>query len=86
MLVHGDERLGEREVAQQRGTVARVLAGDRIAQGEHVERAQRQIGEVADRRGDDVERGRGILLAASGRGRGLDELRSIQQLLRPPAR
>jgi prolyl-tRNA editing enzyme YbaK/EbsC (Cys-tRNA(Pro) deacylase) len=65
VLVHGDQRLREREVAQQGGAVARVLAGDRVAEGEHVERAQRQVGEVADRRGDDVERGRGILLAAA---------------------
>jgi hypothetical protein len=42
-----------------------------------VQRAQRQVGEVADRRRDDVERGRGILLAGGGQGRGLDELLSI---------
>jgi putative endonuclease len=57
--------------------VARVLASDGIDHREHVQGAQGQVGEVADRRRDDVERGRGILLAGSGRCRGLDELRSL---------
>jgi putative endonuclease len=77
VLVHGNERLGDSEVAQQRSAVARVLASDGIDHREHVQGAQGQVGEVADRRRDDVERGRGILLAGGGRCRGLDELRSL---------
>ena len=41
--------------AQQRRAVARVLAGDGVGQREQVDGAQAQVGEVADRRGDDVE-------------------------------
>ena len=84
VLVHGDKRLDEPEVAQQRGAVARVLAGDRVDEREHVQRPQGDVGEVADRRRDDVERRSGILLAAGGQGRGLDELRSLQHWPRPP--
>ena len=83
--VRGDQRLDDGEAVQQRGAVARVLAGDRIDEREHMQGAQRDVGQIADRRGDDVERGRGILLTGGGRGRGLDELRSLEQLMRPPA-
>ena len=46
---------------------------------QHVQGAQAQVGEVADRRGDDVERRRGILLAAGRGGRRLDEHRTIRE-------
>ena len=50
-----------------------------VDEREHVQRAQRHVGEVADRRRDDVERGRGILLAGGGKRRRLDEPRSIHR-------
>ena len=40
---------------------------------EHVHRAQRQVGQVADRRGHHVQRAGGILLRAGGRGSGLGD-------------
>ena len=85
VLVRRDQRLDDAEAVQQGGAVTRVFAGDRVDQGEHVKRAQADVGEIADRRGDNVQRGRGILLAGGGAGRGRDELRSLEQLMRPPA-
>ena len=54
------------KLAQQRSAVARVLAGDRIDEAEHVQRTQAQVGEVADRGGHHVQcRGRVMLVARS---------------------
>ena len=68
----------ESELAQQRGAVARVFAGDGIDQAEHVDGAQRQIGQVADRRGHDVQGACGILLATGRAGGGLLHQRGIE--------
>ena len=48
------QRFLDAEVREQLAGVARVLGADRRDRLERVERARRQVGEVADRRGDDV--------------------------------
>ena len=52
--------------AQQAVRVARVLAGQRVGQLQDVQGAQRDVGGVANRRGDDVQRALRIMLR-SGR-------------------
>ena len=51
--------------------MAGVLAGHRIDDLQHVQRAQRDVRQVADRRGDDVQRRLRIMLRARGIARGL---------------
>ncbi|MNX74628.1 hypothetical protein D3C86_1060740 [compost metagenome] len=73
VLVHR-EQLGAGAVdavgAQQALRVARVLAGDGVHQLQHMQRAQRDVGQVADRRGDDIQRALRIMLRARGVERG----------------
>ena len=45
-------------VGEQRAAVARVLAVDDVGPGQHGQCAQGDVGEVADRRGDQIEAGR----------------------------
>ena len=74
VLVQGQQlRAGRVDAigAQQALRVARVLAGDRIDDLQHVQRAQRDVGQVADRRRDHVERRLRIMLRARGIARGL---------------
>ena len=78
VLVQRDERLVDAEMAQQRCAVARVLAGDGVDEGEHMNRAQAQVREVADRRRDHVQRSCGILLRAGRSGSGLQQQRGIR--------
>jgi hypothetical protein len=42
--------------------IARVLRRDAIDETEHVQRAQGDVGGIADRRRNDVQRGGGVLL------------------------
>ncbi len=56
--------------AQHALGVARVLAGDGVHQLQHMERAQRDVGQVADGRGDHVERALRIMLRTRGVVRG----------------
>lgn len=46
--------------AQHLRGMARVLAGNHIHQLQHMQRAQRNVGQIADRRGDQIERAGGI--------------------------
>ena len=46
--------------AQQLCRMARILAGDGIGQLQHMQRTQRDIGQIADRRGHQIERAGGI--------------------------
>ena len=65
VLVHGQPgagRLVDAIGAQQSLRVTRVLAGDRIGQLQHVQRPQADVGQVADGRGHDVQRGLPIML------------------------
>jgi hypothetical protein len=55
---------------QQAGGVAGVLAGDRVDQPEQVQRAQRDVGQIADRGGHHIERPGGIMLRTGCRLRG----------------
>ena len=66
VLVHGDQRFGHPQPRQQPAAHARVLARHRVDQPEHMHRAQCQVGEVADRRGHQVQRTRRVLLPAGG--------------------
>src|SRR5690606_4103651 len=43
------------EVGQQMPGMPRVLGTDRVDRAQRIQRTRRQVGEVADRRGDDVE-------------------------------
>ena len=47
-----------RIVGEQHAAVARVLAVDEVGAGQHRQRPQRDVGEIADRRGDEIEPGR----------------------------
>ena len=65
VLVDGQElcpALVDAVGAQQRLRVARVFTGDGIGQLQHMQRAQRDVGQVADGRGDDIERALRIML------------------------
>ena len=55
VLVIGPRRPRDGVVGEQRAAVARVLAVDHVGPGQHGERPERDVGEVADRRGDEVE-------------------------------
>ena len=55
VLVQGQQRLVQTQVLQQGAADAGVLAGHPVGQGQHVDGAQGDVGQVADRRGDDVE-------------------------------
>ena len=62
--------------AQQLLGVARVLAGHRVDLRQHMQRTQRDVGQVADGRGHDVQRALRIMLvrgglAGGGEGRGI---------------
>jgi hypothetical protein len=52
-----DERLADLEVPQQMAGVSRVFAGDQIDAFQDFERAKRDVAEVADGSGDEVEHG-----------------------------
>jgi hypothetical protein len=73
VLVHRQQP-GARPVdavgAQQALRVARVFAGDHVHQLQHMQRAQRDVGQVADGRGHHVERGLRIMLRTRGVMRG----------------
>ena len=58
VLVIGAGRPRDREMGEQRAAVARVLAVDHIGPGQHGQRPQGDVGEVADRRGHHIEAGR----------------------------
>ena len=65
--MRGEQRRVDLEALQQRARDARVLGGDRIDVGEHPERTQADVGEVADRRRDDEQRPlRPVLRADAG--------------------
>ena len=55
VLVVGDERRPDAVVGEQLARRACVLGGDHVDLAEHAERAQRDVGEVADRRRDDEQ-------------------------------
>jgi hypothetical protein len=55
VLVQGEDLLAHAEVRQQRAGHARVLGEDRVHGVEHLERARRQVAEVADRRRHHVK-------------------------------
>ncbi len=50
-------RKADAEVVQQLLRLARVFAGNAINPLEHVERAQGDVAEVSNRRGDEIEAG-----------------------------
>ena len=58
VLVIGAGRARNGEMGEQRAAVARVLAVDHIGAGQHGERPQGDVGEVADRRRHHIEAGR----------------------------
>jgi hypothetical protein len=53
----GHRRNGNAVVARQLGEDARVLARDQVGGAQHVERAQGDVAQVADRRRDNVQAG-----------------------------
>ena len=59
-------RLVDTVGAQQGLGVAGVLAGYRICQCQHVQGAQRDVGQVAYRGGDHIQRAGRIILSSSG--------------------
>ena len=58
MVVVGDERRGDAIVPQEHGRHPRVLAGDEIGGGQCLQGTERDVAEVADRGGDDMQAGR----------------------------
>jgi hypothetical protein len=64
VLVQGHEALVHAQVAQEAAGDAGVFTGHDIGQGEGLDGAQGDVGQVADGGGDEVERAFGILLAA----------------------
>ena len=55
MVVKREQRTGYPERGQQRAGVASVLGGDEVRRRESLPSARTQIGEIADRSGDDVQ-------------------------------
>jgi hypothetical protein len=58
VLMIGGERSADAEMRQQLLRVARVFRGDEIGAHEHRKRAEGNVGEIADRRRHEIERGR----------------------------
>jgi hypothetical protein len=58
VIVIGDERRDDAVVAQEHGGDPGILAGDQIGSGQRCQSANRNIAEIADGRGDDMEAGR----------------------------
>ena len=70
VLVQRQQRLFQAEMAQEGAAGARILAADDVGQRERVQRAQADVGEVADGRGHHVEAAaRVVLQAGHGGGR-----------------
>ena len=67
VLVIGAERAADAEMGEQLLRVPRVLGGDEIGAGEHGERPERNVGEIADRRRHEIKPG--LQAAASRRSR-----------------
>ncbi len=57
VLVIGREFGTDAEMAEQLAAVPRVLRRDQFGAGEHGERAQRDVAEIADRRRHEIEAG-----------------------------
>ena len=55
VLVIRGHLAAQTEMRQQLLRVARILGGDQLGAGEHRERAQRNVGEIADRRRHEIE-------------------------------
>ena len=62
VLVQGDQGPVQAQMVQQAAADARVFAGYRVDQAQHMDSAQAQIGQIADRCGHHIKRGCGILL------------------------
>jgi hypothetical protein len=54
VLVIADHRLGDLKVIQQLARLAGVFAGHHVALAQHAHSAQRDVLQVADRRGDYI--------------------------------
>jgi len=52
MLVETHERLADLQMSQHLGRPARILGDDRITATQCINRPQREVSEIADRRGD----------------------------------
>jgi hypothetical protein len=59
VLIVAHERPRDAVQGEQLGGDAGVLAGDYVGSRQHLERAQRDVGGVADRRRDEIEAGAG---------------------------
>jgi hypothetical protein len=57
VFVVADERLRDREMAQEISGMARVFAGDDVGALQHLQRAERDVAESPDGRGDEGEHG-----------------------------
>ena len=55
VVVVGRERRRDAVVVEQLAGHARVLAGDQVGGGQHLERPQRDVAQIADRGGDEVQ-------------------------------
>ena len=56
VLVIADQARLDAVMAEQLQGLARIFAGDQVDFFEHAQRAQRDVFQVADRRGDEIER------------------------------
>ncbi len=68
VFVHGYQRPLQAHAREQLAGVAGVFAGDGVGQPEYMQRAQRQVGHVADGRGHHVQRAGRVGLARGQRG------------------
>ena len=76
--MHREQRFRvDAERAQQGRAVARVFAGDGIDETEHMDGAQAQVGQVADRRGHHVQCAGWVLLRARRAGGDLAQERHV---------
>ena len=73
VLVSRHQRLVQPKVRHQRRGGAGVFARHRVDKPEHVDRTQAQVGQVADRRRDDVQSPSRILLRTGGRASRLEQ-------------
>ena len=55
VVVVGRERRGDGVAVEEFSRHPRILAGDQVGAGQRRERAQRDVAEIADRGGDDVQ-------------------------------
>lgn len=82
MLVVADERFSDFEMREQMAAVAGVFAGDEIDGFQNLQRAKRDVAEVSDGCGDEVEHGKCVQYRARCRTESPESVRWLDRSLK----